>query len=272
MAEVLRENQVCEACVLSLHRNSVVRPDGNTNAKIMIVGEGPGYLEDLARIPLVGSMELRGSRCSDCSHVLGKCFGGKVKFERNAFGRKSPPVQCTPDHQSRNLIPESKFYLYSSGTVFDGVLLKGFGGKYPRQNWVDKHNKENPENLLKDSPFFITNATHCRSWDNLQNKDQPPTYMVAKICKKWLSLQWAAVNPEIIISLGRVSLAVLMSNEKGAFKVRSGDTVETRFGTVLYQTHPAAIMREENREIKALGFAKILESIRRALEAVGLEK
>ncbi len=45
---------VCRACRLCETRQSVVFFDGNPNAKLMIIGEGPGQREDEIGLPFVG--------------------------------------------------------------------------------------------------------------------------------------------------------------------------------------------------------------------------
>lgn len=44
----------CDACILGKTRTKLVFGDGNPNAKVMLVGEGPGEQEDLQGIPFVG--------------------------------------------------------------------------------------------------------------------------------------------------------------------------------------------------------------------------
>jgi DNA polymerase len=44
----------CHKCELSKTRNNVVIGDGNINSKILLVGEGPGYNEDLTGNAFVG--------------------------------------------------------------------------------------------------------------------------------------------------------------------------------------------------------------------------
>lgn len=48
------ECQNCMACELGRTRTNLVFGDGNENAKLMFVGEGPGEQEDLQGIPFVG--------------------------------------------------------------------------------------------------------------------------------------------------------------------------------------------------------------------------
>lgn len=45
----------CNRCKLALTRHNVVIGKGNKNADIMLVGEGPGYHEDMQGIPFVGA-------------------------------------------------------------------------------------------------------------------------------------------------------------------------------------------------------------------------
>ena len=44
----------CKKCKLCTNRNKVVIGDGNRNADVMFIGEGPGADEDLQGIPFVG--------------------------------------------------------------------------------------------------------------------------------------------------------------------------------------------------------------------------
>jgi uracil-DNA glycosylase len=44
----------CKRCALSRHRNKIVFADGDPNARLMFVGEGPGADEDAQGLPFVG--------------------------------------------------------------------------------------------------------------------------------------------------------------------------------------------------------------------------
>jgi len=54
MLEVVEEIRQCRKCVLSRERTNVVPGEGNLNAELMFVGEGPGADEDLKGRPFVG--------------------------------------------------------------------------------------------------------------------------------------------------------------------------------------------------------------------------
>jgi uracil-DNA glycosylase len=55
LEELGREAAVCTRCRLSAGRTQVVFGDGNPNADLMFIGEGPGFHEDKQGIPFVGA-------------------------------------------------------------------------------------------------------------------------------------------------------------------------------------------------------------------------
>lgn len=52
--ELETECKNCKKCKLCNNRNNVVIGDGNKNADLMFVGEGPGADEDIQGLPFVG--------------------------------------------------------------------------------------------------------------------------------------------------------------------------------------------------------------------------
>ena len=55
LAELGQEASVCTACELSEHRTRVVFGSGSPRARVMFVGEAPGYNEDIQGEPFVGA-------------------------------------------------------------------------------------------------------------------------------------------------------------------------------------------------------------------------
>ena len=49
-----RECAVCRSCGLCEGRSHLVFGDGNEQAELMFIGEGPGEQEDLQGVPFVG--------------------------------------------------------------------------------------------------------------------------------------------------------------------------------------------------------------------------
>lgn len=54
LEELAQMAQTCTRCVLSQHRIQAVFSDGNPNASVMLIGEGPGQQEDETGVPFVG--------------------------------------------------------------------------------------------------------------------------------------------------------------------------------------------------------------------------
>ena len=52
--EIKEEVKKCTKCNLCQNRTNTVFADGNPNAKIMFIGEGPGADEDKQGVPFVG--------------------------------------------------------------------------------------------------------------------------------------------------------------------------------------------------------------------------
>jgi uracil-DNA glycosylase len=264
-----KEANNCQKCILSINRTKVVKPDGKVGARIMIVGEGPGALEASTGIPMVGPLELRGSHCGECTKCL-SCYDHKLLKFPTSFGKKNKIIKCDPAYTGKQEL-KGTFYVRSAGSIIDGILIDKWKFNYPRYNWIEQYNKNNPNNKWShESPFFITNIALCRSTDITGLKDDKPTSVVKSKCRYHLAMQWAAIQPNIIIAFGRVALGVLMKSEEGAKLIKPGTFVQTKFGPVLFSLHPAYYLREESKETKALGFAKIAKVIEIALNYCGL--
>jgi len=262
--------KICERCILSERRTTVVKPDGLASAKIMVLGEGPGMLEDLSAIPMVGPLELRGSRCGLCSNSKG-CYSHKMLAEPDSRSQKNKVINCEPNFVGKLTI-RNNFYLRSAGSIVDGMLIDKYKFAYPRQNWINFHNQNNPDQPWEhESPFFFSNSTLCRTTDATGLKDQPPDSVPRRMCKYHLAYQYAAVQPKIIICLGKVMLGVLLGAESKADLVSANEIVDSKFGPVIFNYHPAAAMRNPNNESKGLEFAKLVLTFEKALEYAGYQ-
>lgn len=259
----------CQRCSLAEGRNSVVKPDGIASASIMILGEGPGFLEDLAVVPLVGPLELRGARCATCSEV-NKCYSSKLLASTDSRLRRGTPVVCNQNETGKQVLTSRKFYLQSAGSVLDGILMLKWGMAFPRHNWIQTYNKNHQNNPSKGiSPWYISNSTLCRSTDPSRTRDQTPPPLAWRECREHLAMQYAAVDPKVIVALGRVAMSAILG--QNADSVRPNQVLDTKFGPVIFQMHPAAFMREPVREVKAHGFARVGSSLELALKIAGFD-
>lgn len=85
----------CQKCSLSKSRHNVVFSDGCPNPKLMLVGEAPGYWEDMKGIPFVGK----------AGQLLDKIFAS-VGFTRDDIYICNT-IKCRPP-ENRNPLPEEK--------------------------------------------------------------------------------------------------------------------------------------------------------------------
>lgn len=252
----------CVNCSLSDSRNFVVKPDGVASAQIMVVGEGPGFMEDLTATPLVGPLELRGSHCACCAKSV-SCFDHRYLNHPTQWGKKRRAVVCDEEPTDSITLPD-RFYLRSAGATIDGILLHCWEGRFVRHNWKKLRSD------LPDSPFFITNSTLCRSWDTLTLADVSPTNTQRQACRKWFIMQWAAVNPKIILALGRPALGTILHSDKAADSWKQGQIGNTPFGPVIFSFHPTYYGRMHQKNKRALGYGKVQRAIEMALKYCNL--
>ncbi len=130
LAQVAAEVRVCPRCELSRTRTKAVPGEGPLTARVMLVGEGPGWHEDQQGRPFVGN----------------------------------------------------------AGKFLNELLAKAG---------------------LKREDVFITNVVKCRPPGN---RDPLPDEIAA--CAPYLERQIAAIDPEVIVTLGRFSMARWFPGER----------------------------------------------------------
>lgn len=115
MQELEKQVKICEKCTLKEGRNKVVFGEGNPNAKIMLIGEGPGRNEDIEGRPFVG----RAGQLLD--KILAAC--GFTRFTHVFIGNI---VKCRPP-QNRVPTPEERQaclgYLYKQIEIIEPEII-----------------------------------------------------------------------------------------------------------------------------------------------------
>jgi DNA polymerase len=190
LKEVAAEVSICERCNLWKGRTKAVPGEGNPHAKIMFIGEGPGFHEDKQGRPFVGP----------------------------------------------------------AGHFLDELLAS-----------ID----------LKRSDVFITNVVKCRPPNN---RDPEPGEISA--CSDYLDRQIAAINPQVIVTLGRYSMARFFGSEKISAIHGRARKIDGRICIAMY--HPAAGLHQQSlKETIRADFKKIpmiiAEAERLAAEGKGKE-
>jgi uracil-DNA glycosylase len=139
-------------------------------------------------------------------------------------------------HENETGIP----FVGGSGQFMD-ELLKGVG--------------------LQREDIFIGNVVKCRP---PSNRDPLADELAA--CDTYLERQIAAINPKVIITLGRFSMARFLPNAK--ISEIHGQAMSVRGRLVVPMYHPAAALHQRSlRPILVADFAKLPELIAQAASA-----
>lgn len=179
LKEVAAEVSRCTRCNLCKSRTRAVPGEGSAHARILFIGEGPGFNEDQQGRPFVGP----------------------------------------------------------AGHFLDELLASI---------------------QLKRSDVFITNVVKCRPPGN---RDPMPEEIVA--CNDYLDRQIAAINPDVIVTLGRFSMAKFFGGEKVSAIHGRARRINGRLCIAMY--HPAAALHQAAlKETIVKDFKRIPEIIAKA--------
>src|SRR5713226_282345 len=179
LKEVAAEVSTCTKCELCKGRTKAVPGEGNLHARIMFIGEGPGFHEDKQGRPFVGP----------------------------------------------------------AGQFLDDLLAS-----------IN----------LKRADVFITNVVKCRP---PENRDPKPEEIEA--CNDYLDRQIAAIQPQVIVTLGRYSMAKFFGSEKISAIHGRARKIDGRICFAMY--HPAAGLHQASlKDTIRADFKKIPQVIAEA--------
>jgi len=144
---VASEVRACRRCGLWKTRRNAVPGEGNPEAKIMFVGEAPGYWEDVKGRPFVGAAgKFLDTLLAEAGLQRSQVFIGNVLKCRPPGNREPAPAEveaCTPflDRQILAIKPKLIVTLghYSTAYIFSkaGIVFKGITearGKFYQAN------------------------------------------------------------------------------------------------------------------------------------------
>ena len=132
----------CKKCKLCSERTNIVFGVGNKEAKIMLIGEGPGADEDRLGEPFVGK----------AGQLMNKAFSGiGIKREDLYIAnvvKCRPPKNRTPEHDEatacldylRNqvVLVKPKIIVLLGSTALKNILGEEYGITASRGKWVEK--------------------------------------------------------------------------------------------------------------------------------------
>ena len=135
MEAVASEVKACRRCDLWKTRKNAVPGEGSPKAKIMFVGEAPGYWEDVKGRPFVGAAgKFLDTLLAEAGLQRSQVFIGNVLKCRPPGNREPAPVEieaCTPflERQISAIQPKLIVTLghYSTAYIFSkaGIAFKG---------------------------------------------------------------------------------------------------------------------------------------------------
>ncbi len=177
---IAQEVQSCTACNLHKGRTRAVPGEGPANARIMLIGEGPGYHEDRQGRPFVG--------------------------------------------------PSGQF-------LTDLLAMAG----------------------LRRDEVYIANVVKCRP---PQNRDPEPDE-IATCTRLFLMRQIAAIDPAVIVTLGRFSMGLFLPGERISRIHGQPRLVNGRL--IVPMIHPAAALHQpQNRPLLEADFRRLPEILAEA--------
>ncbi|MDY6866392.1 MAG: uracil-DNA glycosylase [Chloroflexota bacterium] len=171
-------------------------------------------------------------------------------------------TRCNLHHSRKKAVPgagdpHSEVMLIGEGPGFhenqQGLPFVGAAGKF-----LDE--------LLEEAGFtreevFITNVVKCRPPGN-----RDPHVEELEACKPYLERQIAAINPEVIVTLGRFSMAYFINH--GKISSIHGRSYWSNGRMVIPMYHPAAALHQPSlRSVVKEDFAKIPNLIEKAKAA-----
>ena len=138
------ENSIinCNKCMLCQNRNNIVFGEGNKEADVMFIGEGPGADEDAQGLPFVGK----------AGQLMNKAFEGlgidRSKVYIANIVKCRPPSNRVPTDEEaeaclnylRNqvVLVKPKIIVLLGSTALKYILGKEFGITSARGKWVEK--------------------------------------------------------------------------------------------------------------------------------------
>jgi len=119
---------------------------------------------------------------------------------------------------------------------------------------------------MKRSDVFITNVVKCRP---PANRDPLPEELEA--CSAYLDRQIQAINPKVVVTLGRFSMARYLPNAK--ISEVHGQAMRVRGRLIVPMYHPAAALHQGSlKPVLERDFSLLPELIARANDAPELEE
>lgn len=132
----------CKKCKLCSNRNNIVFGDGNKEADLMFIGEGPGADEDMQGIPFVGkagklmNMAFDGIGIDRNSVYIANIVKCRPPSNRNPEDDEA--VACLNYLRNQVMLVKPKIIVLLGSVALKNILGKEYGITSSRGKWIEK--------------------------------------------------------------------------------------------------------------------------------------
>lgn len=157
--ELEKSIEGCKKCKLCSNRNNIVFGQGNKEADIMFIGEGPGADEDKQGLPFVGK----------AGKLMNEAFKGlgikreevyianivKCRPPQNRVPEQDEAEACLNYLRNQVILVKPKIIVLLGSTALKNILGKEYGITSARGKWIEKKGIKymptwHPAALLRD--------------------------------------------------------------------------------------------------------------------------
>lgn len=141
--ELEHECSICQKCKLCKTRTKVVIGDGNRQADVMFIGEGPGADEDASGIPFVGragklmNMAFRGVGIKREDVYIANIV--KCRPPENRNPKDDEATACLDYLRSQVCLVKPKTIVLLGNVALKNILGKQYGITSSRGKWIEKN-------------------------------------------------------------------------------------------------------------------------------------
>lgn len=149
----------CRKCKLCNNRRNIVFAEGNKNANVMFIGEGPGADEDMQGIPFVGKAGQLMNKAFDALQInRERIYIANIVKCRPPNNRVPEPDEaeaCLDYLRNQVLLVKPKIIILLGSTALKNILGDEYTISAARGTWIEKGNimfipTWHPAALLRD--------------------------------------------------------------------------------------------------------------------------
>ena len=132
----------CKKCKLCTNRNNIVFGQGNKNADIMFIGEGPGADEDMQGLPFVGkagklmNMAFEGLGINRSEVYIANIV--KCRPPSNRVPEQDEAMACLNYLRNQVILVKPKIIVLLGSTALKNILGQEYSITASRGKWVEK--------------------------------------------------------------------------------------------------------------------------------------